>query len=328
MVLVTTFSTPAVSIPLSSFHRVLLTTHCSRIHLATAVDLGQWEIDGVQYAISNPTPKPILMDEFNTASCGGLPGISETFSATLWTVDYALQLASVGYSAAYAHTREPGVTYNLFQPPSSGSQQWTTGAPFYSYLALMDALSVSSSNGSIVQDLNIANSTTDYSVTTAGYAMYDAGSKNVSSLMLFNFANTSATMQNFTLPSGIFANSSRQITVRYLVAPTVDEDTYIAYGGETYAGVTDGLPVTANWSAGGVDASRYGDVEMDCSGGCDMPVPGPGLAVVFVGSPYNSSTSSSSGNSSGGNTTDTSSAAGVLFTIITRYDETMLTSFM
>lgn len=49
----------------------------------------------------------MLMSEFNSASCGGIPGISDTFAVgALWSIDYALQLASVGYTAAYIHTRE------------------------------------------------------------------------------------------------------------------------------------------------------------------------------------------------------------------------------
>ena len=39
--------------------------------------------------------KPLLMDEFNSASCGGVPE-SNMFGTTFWAADYALQMARVG----------------------------------------------------------------------------------------------------------------------------------------------------------------------------------------------------------------------------------------
>ncbi|EIM85606.1 uncharacterized protein STEHIDRAFT_99214 [Stereum hirsutum FP-91666 SS1] len=276
---------------------------------SSTVELGQWEIDGIQYALTNPNPKPVIMDEFNSASCGGLPGISETFGVALWTVDYSLQLASVGYTAAYLHTREPGVTYNIFQPTTSS--EWGTGAPFYAYLPVADALSVASGSA-VVVDLNIANSTTDPKATAAGYAIYDANATNISSVVLFNFANSSGATENFTLPSSIVSQSggSTKVTVRYLVAPSVNEDTYIAYGGQTYAGVTDGTAVSATWNVGGLDASSFADTEVDCASGCDIAVPGPGLAVIYSAAVVRSSPSSSGNSSTTGSDTDSSSAGG------------------
>jgi hypothetical protein len=165
---------------------------------------------------------------------------------------------------------------------------------------MADALSVASS-GSIVVDLNIANSTTDLRATTAGYAIYAADAKNISSVVLFNFANASSATQNFTLPSSVVSQSggSTKVKVRYLVAPSVNEDTYIAYGGQTYADVTDGAAVSATWNVGGLNASSFADTEVDCASGCDIAVPGPGLAVIYSADfVRSSSTSSGSSDSS------------------------------
>ena len=54
------------------------------------------------------------MFETNTASCGGFPGVSDSFGAALWGVDYALKLASVGFSGALFHVGGQGVMYNPF----------------------------------------------------------------------------------------------------------------------------------------------------------------------------------------------------------------------
>lgn len=226
---------------------------------------------------SSPKPKPLIMDEFSSVSCGGVVGISDTFGAAMWSVDYALQLASVGYSAAYLHLRERGVAYNLFDPPdafAAGTGAWTTNPTYYSYLPLSEALQAK--NGSQVADLNIQNSMQDKNQSVAGYAIYDASTSNVHSLVLFNFANATGNPVEFSLPASFFSLSG-DTTVRYLTAPTVNEKTLISWGNQTYAGVGDGVAVLSTIS------SAVPDKTINCSSGCAVEVPGPAIAVVFIG---------------------------------------------
>ncbi|KAG1852844.1 hypothetical protein DFJ58DRAFT_728345 [Suillus subalutaceus] len=60
---------------------------------------------------------PMIMMETNSASCGGLPGISDTFGATLWALDYGLQMAYSNFSGAMMHVGGQDVYYNPFTPP-------------------------------------------------------------------------------------------------------------------------------------------------------------------------------------------------------------------
>ena len=53
------------------------------------------------------------MFETNTASCGGFPGISDTYGAALWSVDYALQLAYANFTHGMLHTGGQNVFYNV-----------------------------------------------------------------------------------------------------------------------------------------------------------------------------------------------------------------------
>lgn len=53
------------------------------------------------------------MFETNTASCGGFPGISDTYGAALWALDYALTMAAVGFSGALLHVSGSDVYYNV-----------------------------------------------------------------------------------------------------------------------------------------------------------------------------------------------------------------------
>jgi hypothetical protein len=53
------------------------------------------------------------MIDTNTASCGGFPGVSDSFGAALWALDYALQMASVGFSGAFFHVNGQSSSYNV-----------------------------------------------------------------------------------------------------------------------------------------------------------------------------------------------------------------------
>lgn len=53
------------------------------------------------------------MFETNTASCGGFPGISDSYGAALWALDYGLQMAYSNFSEALLHVGGQNVYYNV-----------------------------------------------------------------------------------------------------------------------------------------------------------------------------------------------------------------------
>ena len=63
--------------------------------------------------IAQALGKEFMMFETNTASCGGFPGISDTFAAALWGVDYALQMAHANFTQALFHFGGQNVSYNV-----------------------------------------------------------------------------------------------------------------------------------------------------------------------------------------------------------------------
>jgi hypothetical protein len=64
-------------------------------------------------AVAQAAGKPLLMFETNTASCGGFPGISDSFGAALWLLDYGLQMAYGNFSGALVHVGGQNVYYNV-----------------------------------------------------------------------------------------------------------------------------------------------------------------------------------------------------------------------
>ncbi|KIK62124.1 glycoside hydrolase family 79 protein [Collybiopsis luxurians FD-317 M1] len=237
-----------------------------------------WNEDGISIAKSLNTP--VLLTEYNSVSCGG-SNISNTFGMTLWAIDAGLQSAAQNFSAVYIHTREFGVTYNLFDPPSANNSldsNWRTGTTYYAALFLSEVMSTSSSSsGTIVADLNVNNSIYSPTATVAAYGLWaadDSSSNSASSdsrdkLVLINFGtNTSATAQSFDIPAP--SGSDTTIQYRILSAPSVFEDTNITWAGQTVH--QDGL-------LNGTQETQT----LDCKGGCTIEVPGPGAVLVLLG---------------------------------------------
>ncbi|KAI5124955.1 hypothetical protein M0805_007382 [Coniferiporia weirii] len=232
------------------------------------ISLATWQAKGVEDA--HAANIPILMSEFNTASCGGVPGISDTFGATMWALDYVLQLASVGFEGAYIHTREQGISYNIFDPPATNasSSNWTTLPTYYSLLPAAEVLS--NQNGSFVTDLNLNNNSE--SSVVAGYGVYDGKTGLPDAYVLFNYADSGIDAATFPMPSEV---ANRTMLVRTLTAANLIEKYNISWGGKTFEGVGDGIMIDSGYAA---------DQQISCDPGCDIQVPSPGVAVVWLGS--------------------------------------------
>ncbi|KAL5522075.1 hypothetical protein ACEPAF_1931 [Sanghuangporus sanghuang] len=236
----------------------------------------EWNEEGIEIAKQNGVP--VMLTEYNSVACGGDPTVSPTFATSLWSVDIALQAASGNYSAVYLHTRERGVTYNLFEPSSIEDyliSNWRTGSTYYTMLVIAEAIS---SSTSVVVDLNLDNSLTSYNASVVGYAIYDGPGLSKSKLVFINYDYPLATSddsdefsaapnatQTFVLP-GSLASS---IGVRYLVADNITEEKAISWAGQTLGGNGD------------LQGTQTMDV-FECTDGCNVTVPGPGLAVVWL----------------------------------------------
>ena len=63
--------------------------------------------------IAQQLGKPFIMFETNTASCGGFSGLSDSFAAAMWTIDYGLYLAYSNFSYALFHVGGQSDFYNV-----------------------------------------------------------------------------------------------------------------------------------------------------------------------------------------------------------------------
>ncbi|KAJ7289361.1 glycoside hydrolase family 79 protein [Mycena rebaudengoi] len=221
--------------------------------------------------------KPFLMFETNTASCGGFLGVSDSFAAALWALDYGLQLAHSNFTGAMFHLGGQNVFYNPFtSPPTNQStfHQWSIGPVYYSALVMTEVLGPS--NNSQVLDLPVEGT----SEFTPMYGIYENGVPV--RVAIFNYVDdpsgatdvhAAITISGTTMPSSV--------KVKYLLAKTV-----VQKGGYTWAGQTFG----GNFESDGRPMGTEDIKTVPCDAAaqtCTVTVPAPGFALVYLsGDPY------------------------------------------
>ncbi|KAJ7081158.1 glycoside hydrolase family 79 protein [Mycena belliarum] len=216
--------------------------------------------------------KPFLMFETNTASCGGFNGISDSFTAALWGLDYALQMAHSNFSGAMFHIGGQNVFYNPFtSPPTNEStfHQWTVGPLYYTVLAMAEALGPS--NQSQVLDLPIEG----LSEFTPIYAIYEGGvPKRVA---VFNYLDDPTGASDVSAVISIAgATLPTAVKVKYLAAKTVVQKGNITWAGQTFGDnfASDGRPM-------GTEVIQTVPCDFVAQT-CTIKVPAPGFALVFL----------------------------------------------
>ena len=169
-------------------------THNSSVNLISSY------VNSSQFAMANS--KPMLMFETNTASCSGFPGISDSFGAALWSLDWAFTMAFRNFSTALFHVGGQNAYYNPFTPPptnQSAFRQWTVGPVYYSALVMAEALGPS--NASQVLDLT-------QNLLTPIYVIYENGTPT--KLALFNFVTDSSGANDYTVTFAVGGGSTGQ----------------------------------------------------------------------------------------------------------------------
>ncbi|KAF9458509.1 glycoside hydrolase family 79 protein [Collybia nuda] len=217
--------------------------------------------------------KPFIMFETNSATCGGLPGISDSFGAALWALDYGFTMAATNFSGALLHIGGQNVYYNPFTAPPTNQtafNQWTVGSIFYSTLIMAEAFGKSNTS-------QIVDTTGDREFTPS-YSIYENGA--LARVALFNYNDD---------PTGAYAIKPKitidggkvplQVKVKYFDATSVSVKTNLTWANQTFGNKFE------------VDGRLKGDlniVTVDCDQAtnvCAIPVKAPGFALVFFTEP-------------------------------------------
>jgi hypothetical protein len=104
---------------LVTLHRYPLKRCSSSDHVTAAELLAPSSTQGLansvvpDIAIAHAHGLPVRIDEMNSISCGGQPGVSDSFASALWSLDALFQMARVGVAGVNIHTT-PGALDELF----------------------------------------------------------------------------------------------------------------------------------------------------------------------------------------------------------------------
>jgi hypothetical protein len=240
----------------------------------SALGLVSEYLNSTQFARANG--KELLMFETNSASCGGFPGISNSFGAALWGLDYALQMAAVDFSGALFHVGGQSTSYNPFTPPPTNQStyhQWTVGPIYYSALVVAEALGPT--NTSRVMDLG-ANAGNQFS---PAYGIWENGA--LARVVLINFVSDSSGASDINVNLGITdGQMPSTVKVKYLLSPSVSDIANFTWAGQTFGDYfgSDGRPVGNE----NVTTANCNAATSSTSATCTVRVPAPGAAIVFL----------------------------------------------
>ncbi|TFY76428.1 hypothetical protein EWM64_g7584 [Hericium alpestre] len=200
-------------------------------HTSALSNVGTF-LSGTAYAQS--VGKPFLMFETNTASCGGFAGISDSYGAALWALDWGLTMAASNFSGALLHVGGANAFYNPFTPPPTNQstfRQWTVGPVYYSALVMAEILGPS--NASQVVDLGMNSG----NIYTPGYVVYENG--NPTKVVLFNFVTDPSGNTDYTASISIGGGQTGQpnaspssVKVKYLAADSVSAKYNFTWAGQ------------------------------------------------------------------------------------------------
>ncbi|TFK29209.1 hypothetical protein FA15DRAFT_664535 [Coprinopsis marcescibilis] len=214
--------------------------------------------------------KPLMMFETNTASCGGFPGISNSYVAAIWGLDYGLQMAQSNFTHAMIHVGGQNVFYNPFTAPpteEAAFNQWTVGPIFYSALIMAEVFGKSNTSRTIDLQANMGSG------STPAYAIYE--NDQISKVALFNFLSDPTGANDLSVALTVDGGVPASVNVKYLLAASITELNDITWAGQTFGNSKQ------------ADGRLRGDLNVtnvpcdQASNICRVYVPAPGFALVF-----------------------------------------------
>lgn len=178
---------------------------------------------------------PYIMGETNSLYNEGAPGLSNSFGAALWGIDYLLTGAALGIRRFHMH-QGTNYRYQSWQPIGTEKATKGTKAPYYGNLAVATALSNLSGSDVSVQTLLSEEK-------AVAHAIYkDSGVRSVMILNMnqYNYTNTDGTVNKQSRSSSTFTvqydgwKEGQKLKVQRLSANGSDAITGITFDAYSY----------------------------------------------------------------------------------------------
>jgi hypothetical protein len=199
----------------------------------------------------------LRLDETNTISCGGQPGLSNTFAAALWSLDELFELARTGFAGANVHTSQStaGQLFNFTRV--KGDWEGQVSPEFYGLMAFAQA----APPGSIL--MRIAGATTG-----PVHVWATRSPRGVTHVVLINLTTSGGTTVTVRPRS-----AGRPATLERLTAPRA-----LATGGVTLGGQSFGPETSTGLLAGPLKTSLV----RQSGGGYEVWMPAASAAILTL----------------------------------------------
>lgn len=202
----------------------------------TNTQFAYWE---KQVKIALNTGLPYVLREMSSVGPIGMPGVSDTFGASLWTLNFFLYAASIGISSVQMHMTDNS-NASAWQPiPMYGRDTTFIRPQYYAHAAV--AQIIGNGNGTTqISAIKTSNVGSSYSGRIRTYAAY--ANSNLQAVVMINSkeANSSVTDKNtftFNLNLGS-ANANKNVYLSYLTADGAEMQSGVTWNGMTYDDIT------------------------------------------------------------------------------------------
>lgn len=239
----------------------------------TNTQFAYWE---KQVKVAKNTGLPYVLREMSSVGPIGMPGVSDTFGASLWTLNFFLYAASIGISSVQMHMTDNS-NASAWQPiPMYGSETSFVRPQYYAHAAV--AQLIGNGNGTTqISSLRVSNVGSAYSGRIRAYTSY--ANNNLASIVMINSrpANSSVSDKpsfTFNLNLGS-ANANKDVYLSYLTADGAESQKGVTWNGMSYDDITGHSTI--------VDDSEN-KITADGSGRISVPVRDSQAIIANIGS--------------------------------------------
>lgn len=230
--------------------------------------------------LRNYTDLPYILGETNSLYNEGAPGLSNSFGAALWGVDFNLYCAATNIRRVHMH-QGTDYRYALWQPIDTANTTKGTKAPYYGNIMVANVLG--NLTDGIVQVADLEQD----SIYNSAYAAYVDGQLHriaVIQMREYNYTNIDGSSNTNARPNETFSfqmpqNSHvKRISVQRLMANGSDSITGIAFDGISYNyELNGGKPAQLD---NVTTTSRTEVISIDSDGMLSLDVPWSSAAII------------------------------------------------
>jgi Glycosyl hydrolase family 79 C-terminal beta domain len=215
---------------------------------------------------------PYILGETNSLYNEGAPGLSNSFGAALWGVDFNLYCAATGIQRVHMH-QGTNYRYASWQPIQTVNETKGTKAPYYGNIAVAKFLGDLTKDNVSISDIELGST---YENAYAAYVNDRLERIALIQMQAFNYTNSTGPRPSetyrFQLPHGC---SVRNVGVQRLMANGSDAITGITFDGYSYNYDLDsGRPVLLN------NVTRGEVVEVGSDGTLEVKVPWSSAVIL------------------------------------------------